>query len=531
MTIDPTYATSDPPAITPNPAIHNVPPQDSPSTQEIGVIGRAHNLSTGTANGVASALVGGLGAGANPFAALASFGAEALQAIADIATLILKTGAEVIDDVANFIVSAVQGVANIIGAIIQGLGGILGGTGTAADAQLVLQATAATIAATNTAVQSMQAQDAADSNNGINVFLNFSTATLAGFTETYTPAGYGTLGINSSGYAQLNPSGTANFTGLALHPTPTNTDDQIVSAVYYNAPGSYNYFNLSEGSGYDILIGRSNASMTTYVYAEISPILYSIHNVVNGTDTVLAQWTPSEPTFYAGAAYSLSCGFDGNNHPLLQIIVNGVAILEYLDTSGVTNYGAAYRYCGFGLAQNAGMAPSQMASFGFVDDAPGPIIGDVFQAGNLSTTAITLANNINCTLAPANYFNNIQAQTSNYTYDPSTNKLTVHKSAIYNVRVMTQWVPKSGASYAYFGVGIFKNGLLYDTDVMCLTSPGALPYYIQKGASFIGVQLDAGDYIQPGFVSYSNSSSYPNTIVGGGSTDFFCEIANTGTAG
>ncbi|MDV3219755.1 hypothetical protein LE977_25690, partial [Mycobacterium avium] len=170
MTIDPTYATSDPPAITPNPAIHNVPPQDSPSPQEIGVIGRAYNLSTGTANGVASALVGGLGAGANPFAALASFGAEALQAIADIATLILKTGAEVIDDVANFIVSAVQGVANIIGAIIQGLGGILGGGGTAADAQLVLQATAATIAATNTAVQSMQAQDAADSNNGVNVF-------------------------------------------------------------------------------------------------------------------------------------------------------------------------------------------------------------------------------------------------------------------------------------------------------------------------------------------------------------------------
>ncbi|MDV3219743.1 hypothetical protein LE977_25630, partial [Mycobacterium avium] len=363
--------------------------------------------------------------------------------------------------------------------------------GTAADAQLVLQATAATIAATNTAVQSMQAQDAADSNNGVNVFINFSSGSLSGFTEEFSGAATG-LEINSSGYAQLITSG--NGTGLALHPTPTNTDDQIVSAVYYNAPGSYNYFNLSEGSGYDILIGRSNASMTTYVYAEISPILYSIHNVVNGTDTVLAQWTPSEPTFYAGAAYSLYCGFDGNNHPLLQIIVNGVAILEYLDTSGVTNYGADYRYCGFGLAEYAGMAPSQMASFGFVDDAPGPIIGDVFQAGNLSTTVITLANNINCALAPANYFNDIQAQTSNYTYDPSTNKLTVHKSAIYNVRVMTQWGPQSGASYAYFGVGIFKNGLLYDIDVICLTSPGALPYYIPKGASFIGVQLDAGDY-------------------------------------
>uniref|UniRef100_UPI000A7B3666 hypothetical protein n=1 Tax=Mycobacterium avium TaxID=1764 RepID=UPI000A7B3666 len=85
--------------------------------------------------------------------AAGSSGAEAREAIANIAALIHKPGAEGIDDVANFIVSAGQGVANTIGAITQGLGGILGATGTAADAQLVLQATAATIAATNTAVQ------------------------------------------------------------------------------------------------------------------------------------------------------------------------------------------------------------------------------------------------------------------------------------------------------------------------------------------------------------------------------------------
>lgn len=526
MTIDSSYASADPSAITPNPSIHTVPSQDSPSTQQIGVIGRANNLSTGTANGVAGALVGGLGAGANPFAALASFGQAALGAIADIAQLLIQLGVEAIDGVVEIIQSAVQGVANIITAILQGLGGIFGGTGNAADAQLVLQATAATIAASSASIQAMQAQDAADSNNGVNVFLNFSTASLSGFTEAFSGAATA-LEINSSGYAQLVTSG--NGTGLALHPTPTNTDDQLVSAVYYNAPGSYNYFNVSEGAGYNILIGRSNAAMTTYVYAEVSPILYSLHNVVNGVDTVLATYTPSAPEFYAGAVYSLACGFEGST-PHYQLIVNGTAIVTFVDSSGVTNTGAAYRYCGFGLAEYAGMSPSLVASFGFVDDAPGPIIGDVFEAINESSTQTALANNIDLSLPAANFYSAVQMQTSNYTYDPSTNKLTVKVAGIYKVRVTVQWVPKSGASYAYFGVGFFKNGLAIDLDVDCIASPGALPYFIEKGATFIA-QMDVGDYIQPGFVSYSNSASYENTVVGGGDAAFYCALMNTGTAG
>lgn len=526
MTIDSSYASADPSAITPNPSIHTVPSQDSPSTQQIGVIGRANNLSTGAANGVAGALVGGLGAGANPFAALASFGQAALGAIANIAELLLKLGVTAIDDVAQFISSAVQGVANIITAILQGLGGIFGGTGTAADAQLVLQATAATIAASSSSIQAMQAQDAANSNNGINVFLNFSNASLAGFTETFSGAATA-LEVNSAGYAELVTSG--NGTGLALHPTPTNTDDQIVSCVYYNAPGSYNYFNVSEGAGYDVLIGRSNAAMTTYVYAEVSPILYSLHNVVNGVDTVLATYTPSAPEFYAGAVYSLACGFEGST-PHYQLIVNGTAILTFTDTSNVTNTGAAYRYCGFGLAEYAGMSPSQVASFGFVDDAPGPIIGDVFQTINESSTQTPLVNDIDLALPAANFYSTVQMQTSNYTFDPSTNKLTVKNAGIYQVRVTVQWVPKSGARYAYFGVGFFKNGLAMDLDVDCIASPGALPYFIEKSATFIA-QLDAGDYIQPGFVSYSNSASYENTVVGGGDAAFYCALMNTGTAG
>ncbi|CQD03813.1 hypothetical protein BN000_00655 [Mycobacterium europaeum] len=527
MTIDYSSATSDPPAVTYDPSIHNVPTSDSPSVNPMSIIGRANNLSTGTASGVAGALVGGLSAGASPFAALASFGQAALGAVANIAELLLKLGVTVIDDVATLITQAVQGVANIIGAILQGLGGIFGGSGSASDAQLVLQATAATIASTNAQLQAMQAADAADSNNGINVFLNFSNATLSGFTESFTGAATG-LEVNSSGYAQLVTSG--NGTGVAIHPTPTNTDDQIVSAIYYTAPGSYHFFNLSEGAGYNTLIGRSDPAGTTCVYAEVSPINCSIHNVVSGVDTVLAQVNYSAPTFYAGAQYSLSCGFDGNGHPFFEVYVNGSPILDFTDTNGVTNHGAGYRNCGFGLAEYAGMVPSQVASFGFVDNAPGPVVGDLCVAQGTSATAITLPNTINAALAPGSYYDSTVTQTSNYTYDPTTNKLTVHKSCIYTVRVTTQWVPKSGAAYAYFGIGLFVNGLLYDNDVKVVVSPGALPYFIEDSAVFI-VALNAGDYLQPGFVSYSNSASYENQIVAAGNASFICAISNVGTNG
>lgn len=515
--------------VTPNPGIHTPPsfPQPTPQTA-LGVITQATGVSTGVAGQVATALTGAGGVG-NPFASLASFGQAALGAIADIGQLLIQLGVEAVEGVVEIIQSAVNGVLGLINAIVQGLGGIFGGTGTAGDADLILQATAATIAASSASIQAMQAADSADSGNGgVNVFVNFSNSGLAGFTGSRSGAATGVV-VNSKGYAQLQTSG--NGTGYELYTqTPTNTDWQLVSAVYYNAPGSYNYFGLAEGAGYNILIAHANESMTTFVYAEISPILYSIHNVVSGTDTVVATYTPPSATFYAGGVYSLECEFDDDNNPVYQLLVNGTSILDFIDTAGVTNYGEDYRYCGFGLAEFAGMAPSQMASFGFTDNAPGPVVGDMFQAQNNTATQYSLPNSINPALPPANFYNNVGVQTSNYTYDPSTNKLTVSTSGIYIVKFSTQWLPPSSAGSAYFGMVLFKNGINWDMgDFAVITSPGTLPYFIEKSDVFI-VQLDAGDYIQPGFVSYSSAASFQNKIVGDDDAYFHCSLLNTGVA-
>lgn len=517
------------PLVTPNPGIHTAPAVPQPTPQSaLGVARQATGVSTGVAGQVATALtgVGGLG---NPFGQIAAFGQAALGAVADLAQLLIQLGVDAVEGVVEIIQGAVSGVLGLINAIVQGLGGIFGGSGNPADAQLILQATAQTIAASSASIQAMQAADSADSGDGANVFVNFATNSLSGFTGAHSGAATG-IAVNASGYAQLQTSG--NGTGYELYTeTPTKTDDQLISAVYYNAPGSYNYFGLAEGSGYDVLIGRSNESMTTYVYAEIAPILYSIHNVVSGVDTVVAQYTPPAPTFYAGAPYSFQCGFDGDDNPVFQIIVNGIAIMTFVDESHVTNYGEDYRYCGFGLAEFAGMSPSQIASFGFADDAPGPVVGDMFLANNESSTQTALSDNINPTLPPASFYSNVEIQTSNYTYDAVHNKLTVSVSGTYVVKVTTQWLPSSSATYAYFGIALFKNGIAYDVgDTVVITSPGALPFFLEKTETFI-VQLDAGDYIQPSFVSYSNSTGALNKIVGAQDANFFCTLTSTGAPG
>lgn len=417
----------------------------------------------------------------------------------------------------------VTGIAGIINGIFAAFSGLVGGTGGINDAVGVMVASAATIAATSAAVQSMQQQDAADSNNGITVWVDFSTfansASITGLTQIAS-VGSGALGI-SSGNAVLS-AGSGTVKAVDLHGTPTNTDDQIVTAIYAVGPSTTNANN--------ILVCRSNAGGTTYVYVSFSWTQAILHNVVSGVDTTLKTVTYSGPTFYAGGAYELIAGFDGSSNPTFALAVNGVAVLTFTDTTGVTNHGSLYRYCGLGLQRLTGGSAAKVADFGFVDDAPAALIGDFFQVQNTSATTIALTNNASPVLLANSFFATLVNQTSNYTYTPATaNKLTVAKAGIYVVKVAVQWVPNSAATYAYFGVGVFKNGLLWDFDFEAMANPGALPFFMIKSREFL-VPLAVGDYIQPCVVSTSNTSTAKNTIVGGGDSSFYCALLNTGSA-
>lgn len=380
-----------------------------------------------------------------------------------------------------------------------------------------------TVTANTAAIQAMQNQDAADSNNGVNVFVDFSTGNLSGFTLTSIPTSYATV-VVSGGAAVLQPSGSSNCTAWELYTdTPTSTDYQLISAVYATSPPV-------APAGYNILVGRSNASLTTFVYVTLARDgVINLHNVVSGTDTVVASTTIG--AFYPGAPYALQCGIEGSANTY-NVLVNGSAVLSWVDTGSVTNIGASYRYCGFGLAQFAAKGPSKVAAFGFVDDSPASIIGDAFKAYCATTSPIALSSVAVTQLFPSNFFGTVAEQTSNYTYDPSTNKITVAKSCIYVADIGAQWVNNGTPVYTYFGPALYKNGTLFQqrqTPSYGWTS--TVPYYLVASGSF-KVPLNAGDYIQPAYWSYCASGT--NYIIGDASGEtviFSCNILNTGTGG
>lgn len=433
--------------------------------------------------------------------------------------------------IGDLILGGLSDIATIIGGILGGFLGILGASGSADDIFGIVQATAATIAANSAAIQAMQNAAAADSNNGANVFLNFSSADLTGFTTSFSATGP-SFEIES-GYVVLDTPSDANFTGYALYTDqPTDTDDQIVSVVYATSPGRYDFLGLAEGSAYNIIICRSNLAMTTYVYAAVGPFNATLHNVVDGADTVLATETFSEPTFYTGSAYSLQAGF-GESAETYQILVNGGTLLIFEDTSSVTNIGEEYRYTGFGLAQNLEMVPSQVATFSLVDDSPAALIGDLFRAYSDVSTPPALTGELVPAVAPASFYSQVEYQSSNYTYTAATNTLQVSTAGIYVVKVGYQWAPNDADNWAYFGAYLFKNGVAYESgSLTMLNSPGQWPYYVPILATFI-VPMTANDYIQPGYFSDSSPTADSNLILGDASAQgaiFECALINTGLA-
>lgn len=463
----------------------------------------------------------------NPYASIASFGQAALSAISNIGQLIIQLGEDAIEGVVTIIQDAFQGVLDIIGAIFSAFsGGLDGGGAQIGDAQGVMVATAAVIATTTATVQKLQNQDAADSNNGVNVWVDFSAMAdgvgIAGFSQAGIPSGSATLGT-AGGFAVLQPiTGAANVSAFGIHQTPTNTDYQLVSAIYKSSPSN----------GRDVLIVRANASMTTYVYATINNAAIALHNVVSGVDTQVAIITGGFP-FYAGAAYSLEAGVEGSA-ATYTVMMNGSAILSWVDTANVTNIGDLYRFCGFGL-QKVGGTPSTVAAFGFNDNAPGALIGDMFRSYSTAATPISLLSSNAPAVAPAGYFDTTELASSNYTYDPSTNSLQVATAGIYVVEVSTQWAPNAADTFTYFGTAVFKNGALYrQGNALGTQDPGAEPLFSVASDTFL-VQLNAGDFIQPGFFSYSvpTGAGDDSKIAGDPAAEltiFSCALLNTGTA-
>lgn len=495
-----------------------------------GVVGGSGN----PVSALISSLTGTASTATSASSAASSAASAASTALSDAGTA-LSNAQAVIDSIYNAVTGS-SSTNNPVTAVESSIGGILGGivsqltgqsasTATQSQANAALAAQAAALASANAALQALQNQNTAAANGGVNINLNFSTYTagssITGLTETYSPSGYGTLGI-TSGTAAFQPTGSTDYTAIAIHPTATMTDYQMVSCVFASVP-SQSYGAWVENA-YNTLICRANATSnpTTYVYAELTPTTVSLRAVNSGTDTQLVAPKGIED-FGAGAPFTLIAGLSGTT-PIYELYSGTSLLMSFTDNSSVTHYGSGYRYCGFGGYYNddhgLNLNPGALTSFGFVDNGPISVIGSGFRQYRASTTAVsTTVNTVE--LFPASFFDSNSYQTSDFTYTSSTNKLTVANTGWYLVRI-NSLVQRAAAAQTYSAMQavLYHNGSIaqYGRSNWFYQYASAT-YPAQWFGDHFMVYCNAGDYLQPGYLAQNASSAGSMTIAGDGTGD------------
>ena len=210
-------------------------------------------------------------------------------------------------------------------------------------------------------------------------------------------------------------------------------------------------------------------------------------------------------TFSAGAAYWLNCGDTGSARNF-DVYQNNVKLATFTDSGAISGMGPLFRSAGIGTYATAnGLAtamPGAMVGFVFADNTPASILGSGFQASRTATGAASMATGAN--VFPASYFNTVNVNTSDMTYDVTTNKVTVSVTGWYEV-VVNQHGNSSIGSGGQCRAALFKNGTLAQ---LAVPVNATLAQGFNGFAGSFPVYLQAGDYIQPGYRSdFSGSAS------------------------
>lgn len=294
-------------------------------------------------------------------------------------------------DIANAISGAASGATsiynNVTSLMTELFNGFTSSGATAASSTNVGSATqnaASTISTNSVNISATAAQINAlitgGPSSGIADTVNFSdyanatTLSAAGFTGI-TMTGAGGVGI-SGGSTLWETSGIPlNSSQFNYYGTATSTDYQTITAVL----SALNSYQVTEFS----LVGRSNNvnpnTSGTCVYAEFGGGTLSLVAVVSGSATTLGpgvNYTPVNSTLY-----QLVCGTSASVYEY-QVYANGTLLLDYTDSSHVSQHGSGFRGSGFieSAEFSAGVTylPPNLSSWGIADGAaglPSPLLG------------------------------------------------------------------------------------------------------------------------------------------------------------
>lgn len=345
--------------------------------------------------------------------------------------------------------------------------------------------------------------------SGVFATVDFAThanqSTLSGmFTPCSGSPGVGgtkvtKIGVTSGAAAWQLPGSSATW-DWECYPTPSTSDYQVVSMVL----GAANDLGNASGGPTQYLIGRSNAAMTTCVYAEIGEGPFaSLHCMVGGTDT---QFATAAHTPVIGGVYELALGNEIAGNPYtFQLLCNGVPVVTYTDTSHVSQVGSSYRYAGFGMqwgTSSSHPVPATVSQWGLADNAPPSVIGSGFRQYRSNTAGVSISTTGTPTLLPNSLFDTNQWLTADLTSAPATaNKVTVSIPGWYMVticyRILTGGVHLWPVLY-HNGSAVQQGNLV----------PEVGSNYNAPAQSTFLVYCAAGDTLQPGIFVSSSTSIY-----------------------
>ena len=296
------------------------------------------------------------------------------------------------------------------------------------------------IAANAAEIAALKALTTGNSNSGNSAVDNFELVTTSGLDPArWSWASSGTGTVRSDGVkAYWVDSGGVAGTWLGRYTaTATVTSYQVISTVL-NSPLAEAPI-LGGAQCWNYIFGRSNSTMSSFVYLKIGYNSLSIWKVVNGApDIQVGQSVTYQPR--VGDSIQLVLG-TGDSVYQFQIKVNNQTVYTVTDS---TYYGgvlsvenaATHNFGGIAFAASPRLGggqstPGAFGIFAIADNWPAPVIGSGMRAYRASTTPADLSSGTN--IFPLGWFGQTQDKTPDLTYSSQTGRVTVSVEGWYQV--------------------------------------------------------------------------------------------------
>lgn len=350
-----------------------------------------------------------------------------------------------------------------------------GRTYTSSDVQTAADSIRSASAALAAQVASLTTSDGGAAYSGNSASVSFDAATVTSMaTAGFTPqliAGNAALTV-SGGAAVF--SGTANpATIRAVYTAKQATKEyQKVGIVFAGQDGGKSY-----------IYARMNLAGTNYVYASFYDKTIEVGYNIGGGDQMVNYKTYTglfANAYWVGVPYWLECGYSGSPGTY-RLMAGDTAVLSGTDIPTRLNSNTYTGFGGTGLGSNN--LPGSVAAFAFYDNMPPNTYGSGFRVarttaatGNSAGAGASLFPATSAAVASAIMPNTVfeasksttSYNTSEYTWDNTTNGLRINVSGWYHVCVNArQW--SATGSGIYFEVGIRKGA-----SVGAVTNPIAM---------------------------------------------------------